>query len=400
MNEGKSFIRIEYILPFYLLLTQYSVGIVTLGDIALIVLALGYAIRSKGRVSLQSHFSPYLLLLGYILLRDTICLIACIGDSAVVWHRMVSYTVSFICMMAICSFDFDEDKLYKVWKIAGIIFSVGLMYHVICIFIFNTSVAPITIPGFTLRQAANRPTSFFAEPAAFINAMVPLLVMALRRYDYKVSIFVTIMIMMSTSTTGVFFVGLLWVLHFLKKDIGKKKKLFVLFTFIAFVVLFTQIDLFLDSYIKLKDVLIGESTFASRVSCGIEIARSQDVLQTIFGTNYSDINTYVTNNLNRFASDSSIIKYYSVKEYVFSNTFGVVMNKYGIIGFVLLLRTVLLFLKEKEYGVRDYVICFILALFGQSLTFNGYYFMINIFILLYQVKYRNDIENNNERMMI
>lgn len=391
MESTDKRIRIEYYLPFYLVLTQYKVGIITVGDIILILIAGIYIWRNNGRLGIRRDCYHYLMLFVYILFRDIIT--ACIGftDGSLVFHRMVSYTVLFLTMFAVTSGTFDEEKLYKAWKIAGLIYTAGLLYHVFCVFILGQKVSTITLFGSPLGIPTSRPKSFFIEPASFSNAMIPLLVIALNRRDYKVSVLATLACLLSTSTTSAILAGILWVLYLFNREIKISRKVFISITIIALVVVYSEMSVFSDSYYKFTDVLEGESTFGARVSCGLEIAQSQDPLQKVFGTLYADTNSYVTDNYSKFNQSSSVVKYYSIHESVYSNTFGLIMNKYGGIGFILLLCTIIPFLKEKNYEIKGYAISFIIALFGQGILFNGYYFMINIILLLYQKKWSETI---------
>ena len=128
---------------------------------------------------------------------------------------MIEYIVIYFLVFIICSQSLDEDRLFKVWKIAGVIYALGLLIQVIQIYFLGQRIAPISIiPGYELRTEGNiaqlRPSSFFAEPASFVIAMLPLEFLSIKRKDYKWAVFTTISILLSASTVGIILSVILW----------------------------------------------------------------------------------------------------------------------------------------------------------------------------------------------
>ena len=240
-----------------------------------------------------------------------------------------------------------------------------------------------------------RPSSFFAEPAAYVNAMTPLEFMALRRKDFKWAIFSTIAILLTGSTVGVILSIVLWTLEMISRDISFQKRVSTVIISGVIIFLFMNYDIFNVSLTKLLKVASGESTFGSRVLTGFEIIRRQSIFELIIGTNYNDVATFVSNHISEFAN-SQVVMVYWRSQRLFLNTFSRLIFQYGIIGLVLFLYPLILYLKQPNYKAKNLIRMVLIAIFGQTMLFNAYYFMMIILLLLYE---RDSLINNKESLL-
>lgn len=377
---------IELLLPFFHLFSQYQVWILSIGSIFLMLVAGLSLVMKSGKVRFLDSYRPYIAFLVYVVIRDIFRAVFGPDLFQTQMNRMIEYIVIYFLVFIICSQALDENKLFKVWKIAGVIYTIGLLIHVVQIYILGQRIAPISIiPGYALRPEGNitqiRPSSFFAEPASFVIAMLPLEFLSIKRKDYKWAVFTTISILLSASTVGIILSVILWASSLLSKDTSAKRKLIIVLLAVAIVGVFMNMDVFDTSLSKFIQVASGESTFGSRVQNGFDVIRRQSFLSFVFGTNYNDVQTFVSDNFTKFSSSPLLLTYWR-NHRIFLNTFSRLIFQYGIIGLLLFLFPLFTYMKSKSYVAKPMVIMVLVAIFGQTMLLNTYYFtMVMIFIL-------------------
>jgi hypothetical protein len=375
-------LRIENFLPFYLVCCQYSLFSTTIGDILLILISLITLIREKN-YNFIFKYSFYHLLWIYIIIKDVYLIFYGYGEISISIHRICFYTICFLSLLIFKTSHIDKNVLYNSYKVAFIVYSIGLIYHFILIFVFNKSVTTINIfPGYEIGTFTYRPKSFFIEPASFANSVLPFLSLTLLHKEIKTSIWVTFIILLSTSTVGVILSTVLW-LHYLYNENKYKDKIKIVIIFISILYIYLSISIFSSSLNKFLKVTKGEDTFGGRVITGFEVVKSQSLREYILGTNYITVNDYIKNNLGRFNTNSKVIFYYNIKNYVYVSTVGQIINKYGFCGIILFFLPLYIFLRNDMCKLKSYIIILPLSSLGQFMVFNGYYFMSNILISIY-----------------
>ena len=380
---------IEYFLPFMMLLAPYKFGPVTVDAVGLMMIALFVLSRNKWRVRIQNEYRPFLYFLLYIVIRDLARMLLGPDPLQTQVNRMVDYLAKYVMVLIICNSEFDEDKLYSTWKIAGTIFSIGLFYHIMQLYFFGQRIVPISlIPGYLIRPdagiASGRPCSFFPEPASFASAMLPLVFLALKKSNLKVALISTIVILASTSTVGIILSIVLWSVTFLQRDLRKRTKVLMLFATIGIIYVFANLDLFEASFSKLLLAAQGGSTFGSRVRGSFEIVGAETWLEKIFGTNYNDVNSFIATHSSLFDPISIVQIYWRGGEgNVFLNTFGQLFFGYGLVGFLLYINPLIGCLRKRTYQAKAFVIMVLVAMFGQTMLLNSYYFMNILIIILF-----------------
>jgi hypothetical protein len=383
---------IVFYLPFFLLLSQYKIGIVSLGTIGLIIIAGLRIFGNDGKVPCLRINAVFLLLI-YVITRDLINGVLHIDEFSTIFHKILEYTVIYILSIYLTNVEFDEELLFAVWKIAGIIFIAGLVYQLIKIYVFGQGVSPISIiPGYELRsnETSLRPSSFFAEPASFASALLPLEFLALKRSDYKWALGTTLMIITTTSTVGIVLSAALWVLTLIQTQYNVGKKLMIVAFGAIGIWIIMNMNIFNSSISKLSDVMAGDSTVGSRIICGLDTIRTMDLFQWIFGTTYNDSSVYIVERMSKFSSTSPARVYMAAHGEIFLNSFCKLIFNYGLIGLLLYLRVFYQRLKDKEYEAKLYLIVILISIIAQSKFLNSIFFMELMIILLYDNK-RKDI---------
>ncbi len=375
----------EFAIPLFPVLAQYKFGFFSGGIILLVICVILELINNQGKISFDKRIKYFFYFLIFVISRDIIRCFLGSDPIQTQFNRIIEYTFTFALVFILCSKELDLDSIYRSWKFFGSIYCIGLIYHVVLIYIFSKAAYPISIfPGYILRPAESvatlRPTSFFAEPASFSDTMLPLEFMALKRKDIKIAAIVTAFILLSTSSVGIILSVILWILFLLEKNIDIKIKIFTIVIAFALSYLFIKIDVFRSSFDKLINVANGGSTVHSRITGSFDVVKSLDPLSLVFGTNYNEVNNYIAQNIGRFPLGSEAVKSWSSVG-VFLNTISRTIFMYGIVGLLIFLLPFVQLLKKPNYLAKHYVIIILVATFVQSLLLNPYYFMVVILVL-------------------
>jgi len=378
---------VEILLPFFMLLAQYKIGPFCVSYELLMIVAAFTYLRNSNIIRLQLKYWPYFIFLLYVVVCDIFRAMLGPDSMQTELNRMMEYVVVFFLVLIVSSQPFDEEKLYKYWKIAGVFFSIGLFYQLLQIYVLHQRIAPISlIPGYQLRPDDTinilRPSSFFSEPAAFTGSILPLLFLSLKRSDFKWAIFCTISILLSTSTVGVILSIVLWLSMIVIHNISVNNKIIVFLIVISFIWVLMSTDVFSITQSKFLAVVDGGSTFNSRVANGFVLIGNMPASDWIFGTRYSDVGRYITDNLDYFAGCDALLVYWKLQA-LFLNNICSYIFRYGVVGLGLFLLPLIIYLRKKNYSAKSYIIMVIVAMFGQAMVLNAYYFLIVMICMLY-----------------
>ena len=387
---------LELILPFYLLLAPYKVGVISANTVLLLFAAFTSIMSAGYKVRWEKKYYFYALFLGYAVIKDIIRIIYNTGSIDSQLNRVIEYVVIYFLVFASCNHTLDEEKLYKTWRIAGTFYIIGLIYHIVQLYILGKTITPISlVPGFQLRPdnlvGSTRPSSFFSEPSAFAWAMIPLEFISLRRKDIKWAVISTLSILACTSTVGIVLSVVLWVSSFIRRDMKTRVKFAMVVGGTAIVVAFLYFPVFFSAYSKLLQVTEGGSTLGSRVIVGFQVIGAMNPIEWVFGSLYSEATQFVANNLSRLESGSVALLYFGVNR-LFLNTFSQIIFNYGIVGLLLFVAPLRRYLMSKDYAAKPLIIMVLFAIFGETMLLNSYYFVFVMLSLLYCELQNNSVE--------
>lgn len=375
---------IESYLPFMLLFSQYSIGPVSLGYAVLGVISLWFLSTHDWRIVLHKDSFLFIIFIAYVFIRDLSKIVLGTVQFQTQLNRVSEYIIVFIFVLIVCQNGFDENRLYKAWKIAGIIFSIGLLYQLFLIHILGQSVATISIiPGYLIRDgvASDRPSSFFSEPAAFATAMIPLVFLALRKNEYITAAWATAAILATTSTVGTALSIIVWGVSLFVRAQSRIKKMQLFAVLAIIVVAFFNMGIFDDALIKSVAAVRGGTTFGIRVVAAFEYIKALSPIELIFGSNVGEASTFVQNHINSFSRQGVVMRYWNTINFAYTNTFGQLILFYGIIGLALFCFPLISLFSIKGYQAKVYIIVIFAQIFGQSALLSANYFL-NIMILL------------------
>lgn len=387
---------LEHFLPFWTLLSGYMFGGVGFDLVVLLGLAFIALKRHNFKLCLRSEYKIYFIFWIYIMIKDIMSVIIGQSDSSVAFHRFIVYSIQFALIYIVCNDGFDEEELYKVWKIAGIIYVVGLLIQLVQIVVFKQGVTGISlIPGYSFSNTNEplRPRSFFSEPASFVIAMIPLQFLSLKRNDFKWSVFTTIAIALSTSSVGIVLSMVLWLYYLLKSNVSPVKKIALIVVAVIGVVAYLNLPLFGASLVKFQQALNGGNSFNMRITLGLDLIKAMDKKYIAFGTLYNEAFDYLKDNLSRFSKFGTTLYYYQFgREIYFINGFAQIIFRYGIVGFVLFFNIFRKKILSRKYEACALAIIFFVQGFFDTTLLNSYFFMIMTLLLCYDLK-MNGITN-------
>lgn len=359
---------LEIIIPFFGVLEPYKISVLPVTAILLFAIVL---FHHKGKVYLPKSILPFVIFVGYTVLRDIFHMFFSVSDPiSAQMNRLIEKCVLYVLIFAACGGGFDEKALFRWWKVAGVIFGAGMLYHVFQILVLQQGVQPINlIPGYDISHdpgmAYDRPTSFFSEPAAYVVSMMPLLFLAFKQKSFRWAALATFLIAISTSTVGVLLCAVLW-LVFIAQEKKTKKTTWLYIGFVGlFAMLFFTLPIFSATLEKVREVSDGESTWGSRVEGPFQMVRAMRWDELPLGTNMLDTTRFVLRNVGKIPKDSAPYLHAIQNETVFFNTIALLIFRYGIVGLALFLFTFKGKL-SKNFGGRLYAIMLLVAVFGQG----------------------------------
>jgi len=362
---------LEILIPFFGVLAPYKIASIPLPAFLLLIIVFVQLLHTGGTLHLSRRLIPFVIFWGYTVLRDIFHMLFSVSvPVSSQLNRLIENTVLYLLIFVTCSHGVDENALFRWWKIAGVIFGLGMLYHVFQLLVLDQNIRPISIiPGYDISHDAgmdyDRPCSFFSEPASYIQSMMPLLFLSLKRKDFLWSALATFLIVVSTSTVGVLLCAVLWVAFImLEKKSAKVTFLFLCFITI-FVFLFLNLSIFSASLEKAQEVSSGESTWGSRVEGPFQIIGAMPWSDRILGSPILDTTEFVRLNIGKFPRDSSPYRYLLENRTMFLNTICLLIYRYGFVGLGLFLYTFMGKLSQKS-ECRLYAIMLLVAIWGQG----------------------------------
>ena len=383
----------EYAMSFFPIFFPYKIGPIGVEAIVLLIGALCIFKRKECKIQLNISFhlnslnKAFYILFFYVIIKDVCIIFFGKSDTSASVNSLVLLMVHMVSFILLTTRKFDLGKFYNGLKVAGIIYTIGTVYHLIQIYVFKQNPMPISlIPGYEISPIAySRPRSFFSEPAALAQAMLPLLFFSLNKRDYKYSLMATFTIVASTSTMGIVLAAVLWLFEFVLKSGKIMQKIMVIIVFLALGALLYRSEVVRNTILSLQERASGGGSTAFRVSLGFDLIATLTHKDYLFGTLYHIPYDYAVDNLQRFSSSSLLFRATQYgADVFFVNALSNLIFRYGFIGLYLYFQTYKGKLFDNHYSGRSLAIMTIIEMIGDTMLFNAYYFYI--MLLLYYLK--------------
>jgi hypothetical protein len=365
INTSKTNICCSFF-AIFIVFAQYSIwsGGYNIGLLVLFFISVYYFIKTQK-----------IFLHNWILILIIFCLF-----SQLFIHQSITgvFTVLIILTILLCLGDkIDEDKLYVYYKFWGTIAILGILYHSVMVFIFKQSVSPIRLGLSTdlernWADSIQRPMSFFSEPQAFASYVVPFLFLSLRKNELKWAAFITLSILLSTSTQGIVMMLILWGGYFVSK------KSFRLRNIITFSLLFFYFFLTPASESFKERTILKEGSTQVRIMRGFDIFETLSFKEKILGVGFGSVGEYVYGHERQL--DWSIGNH-DLNTLGFISGFSGFMVQFGILGTLLLIIMFYKFWRKYDSSTRSFLIMIFAAFFSQNMVFNVYFLYFFLFYL-------------------
>ena len=303
------------------------------------------------------------------------------------FYTVVLYLFCGYCVSIIAR-HIDKDALYRSWRFLGILVGIVVLIQYIQITFFGQYVQPINLLPLTKEEILScenwieyheRPVAFFTEPAAIVGFLTPLLALALQKRDFITSVIVSISILLTTSTSGLIVLLVLWATFF-----GDMKFSFWFFIFlilflgsVLYVFLFT--DLLQATAEKLIFEMSGESSnMYTRVIRGWDIFFSSDTRTIIWGIPEIDFTDYAAKHASEFAG----IDVLTGTSQLFTNTAQKVCLYSGLFGAVVYVWMLTKLYNSVEKAAKPFFWSVIVLMFFASNFYRSGLFIMQFMVLL------------------
>lgn len=371
-------------LPVAFMLVQYGYG---LGNVMLTycILFSGYCVAKYSELPTFRPLTVYTLWYVAVLLA-TVLIFGHVADRPY-FMKLIQIVISGFCV-AIIAKHLDKEALYKSWKILGLIVCAVVAYQFFQIFVLHHSVLPIRllpvrsdelIRNENWTQLSDRPVAFFSEPAVVVSFLTPVLFFAQQKKEHLISIFVSLAILLSGSTSGVIALVIMWGVSLMGFKLSKTSRLLLILFFFVAVYLFLNLSFFQDSIEKILYEVSGESGNADvRVLRGYWIFATLDTRSQLFGISDYDITSYVY----KYASEFTWQVGYENNFYL--NTAHRILIQTGLFGAVLYVWMLIRLWFSSLKVVRPYLAVVIISMFfASNFYINGLFVMQFVILLAY-----------------
>lgn len=402
-NIFKDNIWLYLLFLFIPILNVYSFGVGNIALIALLVVAI-YGLISGNVFKKQKLF----LFLGFLVIfHETIFYVMYnVPKTSGTWFNRIVEELLFVISIATFVNVFDLGKLYKWWRLVGVLFMIGLFYHSIEYYVFNHNVDMIKLPFLPLSDNKvfekiltvdyTRPRSFFTEPSHYASFMLPLLFLNLLYKDYKYGAINMVFLLLSTSSlgivTGVFF---LIVMSF-KHTSFKIKLLLIIFLIIGYFC-FLNMDIFQYARDKIATSNGGDESSSLRLFFTASVWAELPVDLKILGIpNFSigdfllQNSKYIPNQLVWVLQDESSINY--------ASSIWFVAVKFGLVVWIVYLFFYIRNIQKSwSSPILYYALMIFVATFIQSCFLNSIFMsqIVLMLVLLNNKKYIDEKYNCN-----
>lgn len=361
---------IELFFATLLIFSTYSFNGIPLQVVAwcLLFVLLFFKKKSKNVV-----FRPLVVLTVYILFHDLVYLFIANGNI----NAFIMQIVNFGCMLMAVNV-FNINKLKGSLNVIAIISMIGLLYQW-GIIASGGGVHPIQIPFLDMAKSrletfSIRPSSFFMEPASYVEFMyIPLLFSLIDRKFIWTGIIIASEFL-TTSTTGLLTSFIMLIAYIFTQKVNLRIRLLTLLLGGGMLFALTHVEAFKGSTEKLDNTDVETNM---RLSQGPYVVSTMNFDEMILGTQYSSAYQYCS------AGRAPYVVFYD--EEVFMSTTWKLILIYGVVGLLLYLT----FYYKIAKGNREtvpLVVCLIAVMFssGYGLGLSFVYSGIPLLLLYYK----------------
>lgn len=371
---------LEMVMALFPILIGYTIAGVPFG-VALCFLLILFVILKKSRKVFKK--GPILVWLTFFVIHD-ILLSFILPQAQMVFINLLVSCVAYVLTAVAVGNVIDYKKFRGCVNWVAILCMAGMLYH-FTLAIRGMSFSPLTLPFFPAQDVSSRafeevvrPTSFFWEPQAYASFMFVPMYFALEERKYVWAAFIAITIFMSSSTTGLVAVFILFALMVFMGGASSGKHIVSYSVLVIVIVLFLGFFLFRSGFFSqgLEKLFYESENMSEQVRLvqGPVIVSTMNLTDWFLGAPYANAYQYCVDR----GITNMVVIYGENSMYVPS--FWNALLRYGIIGLLIYLNIYWYYYKHNKQ-IRPYIICLILLLFTNPDFMGGMFCFSMIFII-------------------
>ena len=386
MNSLRNSTIISWIFPVYIVLIYYVFGFGSIGEWLLIFLAI-ISFRSK-----IPRITPLSYLITFIILSDVSLIIYTNGDLSSSFFNRESFLLVQMLSLFFLSSNINHRVITKAIYILALIVSLGVLYHVFLISLGQavSTIAFVSFEASRFSEVVYRPLSVFPEPAAIVSFLIIPLYLLMNDGKIFYSILLSIVILLTTSSTGIYYLLVMWAYWLLKSENTNLVKWSIIFTLFIVIITFLTTNTFKSSSEKISQDLedIQTTDFQMlegniRLFSGPLLFSTLNPAQILFGLRSSSVDDYVNN------STGSSLDYLKIGRKIFLPSFWLIWASYGLVGLILYLNIFYRFYKKNK-RLAPLMLVLVTGMFIQKIGL-GPVFMFYFIFLSSDSRFHNNV---------
>lgn len=371
---------LELVIALFPILIGYTIAGLPFGIALCGFLMIFVALNKKGKIFKKG---PILIWFTFFVIHDILLLIVLDNAQRVFVNLMISCVAYVLTAVAVGNV-IDYKKFRGCVNWVALLCMAGMLYH-FTLAIRGMSFSPLTLPFFPAQDVSSRafeevvrPTSFFWEPQTYASFMLVPLFFALEERKYIWAAFTAITIFMSSSTTGLVAVFILFALTVLMGGASSGKHKVLNSVLVIVMALFLGFFLFRSGFFSqgLEKMYYESENMSEQVRLvqGPIVVSTMNLTDWFLGAPYANAYQYcvdrgITNMVVLYGENS-----------MFVPTFWNALLRYGIIGLIIYLSIYWYYYKRNKQ-IRPYIICLLLFLFTNPDFMGGMFCFSMIFII-------------------
>jgi hypothetical protein len=374
ISKGK-FSFIDWFLPFFLILAQYSIfGFSNYGIVILILYALMAILTTNSTLYINKYILFFIISVSILQIINQIRISS---FSMTVFNNLLMQFI-LIFIFAVFLPHIHQKNLFKSYSFIGIIAMIIMFYQAIRLFIFKIPAIPITFLPVSPHDAhywgffnGLRPSSLFTEPQAYASFMIPLLILALKYKKLLFSFLISLSILLCTSSQGILLVAFIFLYTILFSDTKKYIKIFSFLFICIGIYAFFNLSIFSFALKKLGSTEIENNV---RLTRGFIIYSTFNLQNMLFGIG-TDLKTYVLTHLSDFPWANIYIQAGQEHLLGYATTVAFILIQFGFIGGAIFFWMLFKMYKYYDKSMRLLLITIFILSFTQTILFNAWFIL-------------------------
>lgn len=363
---------LEFYLPIYSILIYYTLPVVgSIGQMILFFYVLIFLLTHRNIL-----FSVPKEFLLFVLITIPIQIFDFLSVGGFNTSRAVNLVMILVYLFLLSIYRINLSGLYKVYKIVAVLSSIAIIVQFVQIYFMNQIVHTIMLLPMDRPKGwyseGLRPQGFFPEPQVYATFILPVLVLALKNKDYKLAVFFSVSIVLSTSSLGVLCTAGVWLYYILFSPLGSGRKISLITLVIIGAIALTQMNIFEYTIQKITSTDFSNNV---RLTRGFSIYNVLPDVNKFFGIGVNNLKYFHESGQLNMSNYNS----FGMRNPAYITTIPQLLINYGLISTLLYLKMLYVFFKNTSLRLMV-VLLFVLS-FGQTILFSGVWYLYVVIII-------------------